>query len=51
MIVSLTRSSGILHGMYPDDLIQKEGFNRIKEIEGPTLAGHHRTKYRVLTRK
>jgi ubiquinone/menaquinone biosynthesis C-methylase UbiE len=48
MIIGLTRSSGILHGVYPYELIEDAGFYFIDEIEGPALAGHHQTKYRVL---
>jgi ubiquinone/menaquinone biosynthesis C-methylase UbiE len=48
MIVGLTRDSGILHGMYPYKLIEKARFHIINEVEGPALAGHHKTKYRVL---
>jgi ubiquinone/menaquinone biosynthesis C-methylase UbiE len=48
MISGFTRSSGVLHGMYPDELIADAGFHVINEGEGPALAGHHQTKYRVL---
>lgn len=47
-IIGFTRSSGILHGMYPYELIKDAGFCVIHETEGPALAGHHQTKYRVL---
>ena len=51
MIIGFTRSSGVLHGMHPSDLIRKAGFYTINEVEGRALAGHHQTKYRVLGKK
>ncbi len=48
MIIDFTHASGILHGIYPYRLIEEAGFYVVDEIEGPALAGHHRTKYRVL---
>jgi len=48
MIIGFTRSSGILHGIYPNGLIEGAGFHVINESEGPALGGHHKTKYRVL---
>ena len=48
MIIGFTRSSGILHGIYPNELIEGAGLHVINEREGPALGGHHKTKYRVL---
>ena len=43
-----TRDSGVLHGLYPDRLIAQGRFEVEREIEGPSLLKHHRTKYRIL---
>ena len=45
-----TRDSGILHGLHPDRLIEQSGFKVQREIEGPSLLKHHRTRYRILCR-
>ena len=43
-----SRDSGILHGLHPDGLIEQSGFKVEREIEGPSLLKHHRTRYRIL---
>lgn len=43
-----TRNSGILQGLYPVELIGKNGFYIEKQIEGPSFFEHHHTFYRVL---
>ena len=48
MIIGFTRSSGMLHGMYPHEIIEGAGFHVINESEGPALGGHHKATYRVL---
>lgn len=45
-----SRNSGILHGLYPGALIEQSGFEVEREIEGPSLLKHHRTRYRILYR-
>jgi ubiquinone/menaquinone biosynthesis C-methylase UbiE len=50
-ILGLTRSSGTLHGIYPCRLMEAAGFYIDGEMEGPALAGHHKTKYRVLRKR
>jgi ubiquinone/menaquinone biosynthesis C-methylase UbiE len=47
----LSRDSGILHGLHPGKLIPQNGFEVKKEIEGPSLLRHHRTKYRGLSKR
>lgn len=39
---------GVLHGLYPAELIEKNRFHIGKEIEGPSFWRHHHTSYRVL---
>lgn len=51
MFIRSTRDSGILHGLYPDDLIEAAGFCVLQKIEGLLLGGHHPIIYRVLRRK
>lgn len=51
MIIGFTRSSGILHGMYPYEMIKRSGFDVVQEMKGPAFAGHHQTHYRVLRKK
>ncbi len=46
-----TGDSGILHGLYPSKLIQKNRFYVNKEIIGPSFLKHHYTSYRVLIKK
>lgn len=48
LVLRFTRCSGVLHGMYPYELIEDEGFIVAGKTDGPALAGHHRTAYRVL---
>ncbi len=50
MFIGLTRASGILHGIYPDALLQEAGFALLNEAAGPTIAGHHQTHYRILVK-
>lgn len=47
-LLGFTRSSGLFHGIYPYGLIRDAGFIVAGETDGPALAGHHRTEYRVL---
>jgi ubiquinone/menaquinone biosynthesis C-methylase UbiE len=42
-----TGNSGILHGLYPTELIKQNGFFVEKEIKGQSLWKHHHTAYRV----
>ncbi|MCK4428772.1 MAG: hypothetical protein KAU95_00230, partial [Candidatus Aenigmarchaeota archaeon] len=51
IFLKLTGNSGILHGLYPDKLIEESGFYTQKEIEGPSIAKHHNTTYRILIKK
>ena len=43
-------NSGILHGLYPPELTEENGFDTKKEIKGPSFLKTHHTYYRVLTR-
>ena len=43
-------NSGILHGLYPTELTEDNGFDTEKEIKGPSFLKYHHTSYRVLTR-
>lgn len=46
--IKFTGNSGMLHGLYPPGLIEKAGFSILAQMEGPRLARHHQTDYRVL---
>jgi ubiquinone/menaquinone biosynthesis C-methylase UbiE len=43
-------NSGVLHGLYPPELIEENGFYTEKEIKGPSFLKSHHTSYRVLTK-
>jgi len=43
--------SGVLHGLYPIELIEQSDFYLDKEINGPSFWKHHHTAYRVLKKK
>jgi len=43
-----SRNSGLIHGLYPAELIEKNGFYIEKQIEGPSFWKHHHTIYRIL---
>ena len=43
-------NSGILHGLYPPELTEENGFATEKEIKGTSFLKSHHTNYRVLTR-
>jgi ubiquinone/menaquinone biosynthesis C-methylase UbiE len=45
-----SKDSGVLHGLYPGALIEQSGFEIGREMEGPSLLKHHRTRYRILCR-
>ena len=44
------RDSGVLHGLYPDALIEQSGFEIEWEMEGPSFLKHHLARYRILYR-
>ncbi|MBE9546263.1 MAG: class I SAM-dependent methyltransferase [Proteobacteria bacterium] len=50
MFIRFTRSSGMLQGLYPPDLIEIAGFYVVQQMDGPLLGGHHPIIYRVLRR-
>jgi ubiquinone/menaquinone biosynthesis C-methylase UbiE len=50
-VMKSASSSGILHGLYPSQLIEKAGFHVLIKLDGPLLARHHETKYRVLMKE
>ncbi len=50
-VMKSASSSSILHGLYPSQLIEKAGFCVFSELDGPLLARHHETKYRVLMKE
>ncbi|MCK4417268.1 MAG: class I SAM-dependent methyltransferase [Candidatus Latescibacteria bacterium] len=45
-LMALTHNSGVLHGLYPPDLIETAGFYVVRQIDGPLLGGHHQVIYR-----
>lgn len=46
-LMGFTHNSGILHGLYPPDLIETAGFYVVRQIDGPLLGGHHQVTYRL----
>lgn len=48
ILLKFSRFSGILHGLYPSELIWKNGLHIEHEINGPILGGDHQVIYRVL---
>ena len=48
IIFKFTRSSGLLHGLYPIELIDQNGLHIEYEINGPILGVDHQVVYRVL---
>ncbi|RKY65815.1 MAG: hypothetical protein DRQ02_09720 [Candidatus Latescibacterota bacterium] len=50
MFIRLTRNSGILHGLYPPDLVEAADFDVVQQMDGPLLGWHHPITYRVSRR-
>ncbi len=48
ILLKFSRFSGVLHGLYPSELIGQNGLFIEKEINGPILGGDHQVIYRVL---
>ncbi len=51
IILKFSRSSGLLHGLYPTQLMDNNGLYIEKEINGPLLGGDHQVIYRVLKKE
>jgi ubiquinone/menaquinone biosynthesis C-methylase UbiE len=48
IILKFSRSSGLLHGLYPTELIGQNSLSIEKETDGPLIGRDHKVIYRVL---
>jgi demethylmenaquinone methyltransferase/2-methoxy-6-polyprenyl-1,4-benzoquinol methylase len=48
IILKFSRSSGLLHGLYPTELIGQNNLHIEHETNGPLIGGDHKVIYRVL---
>ena len=48
IILKFSRSSGVLHGLYPTELIGQSGMHIEHEINGPLIGGDHQVVYRIM---
>ena len=51
ILLKFSRFSGVLHGLYPTELIGQNGLHIEHEINGPILGGDHQVIYRVLKKR
>lgn len=51
LILKFLRFSGVLHGLYPTELIGQNGLHIEYEINGPILGGDHQVVYRIMKKE